>query len=227
MRLRAAIFDLDGTLVDNMAFHARAWTALFARLGVQVPEQRFAVELAGRKNEEIFPLLLGRPLPADEMAALAEEKEGAYRTAYAKALAPVPGLGDLLADLRAAGVRLAVATAAPKGNRDLVLDGLGLRSSFEQVIGAEHAARGKPAPDIFLAAAAALRVDAAACGVFEDAPNGVRAARAAGMQCCALTTSADAALLRAAGADYVVADFTALPGPLREALFGATGTSGR
>ncbi|HXN55102.1 MAG TPA: HAD family phosphatase [Myxococcales bacterium] len=226
MRLRAAIFDLDGTLVDNMAFHARAWSALFARLGVQVPEQRFAVELAGRKNEEIFPLLLGRPLPAAEMAALAEEKERSYRAAYAPSLAPVAGLNALLARLREAGLRLAVATAAPAGNRDLVLDGLALRSSFEQVIGAEHAARGKPAPDIFLAAAAALRVEPGACVAFEDAPNGVRAARAAGMQCCALTTSADAAALREAGAQYVVPDFIALPRPLSEALFGPSGTSG-
>jgi beta-phosphoglucomutase len=226
MRLLAAIFDLDGTLVDNMAFHARAWSALFARLGVQVPEQRFAVELAGRKNEEIFPLLLGRPLTTAEMAALAEEKERAYRAAYAPALAPVPGLKALLARLREAGLRLAVATAAPAGNRDLVLDGLGLRPFFEQVIGAEHAARGKPAPDIFLAAAAALRVDPAACIAFEDAPNGVRAARAAGMRCCALTTSADAATLREAGAHYVIADFRALPPALSEELFGPTGTSG-
>jgi HAD superfamily hydrolase (TIGR01509 family) len=226
MRLRAAIFDLDGTLVDNMAFHARAWMALFARLGVQVPEQRFAVELAGRKSEEIFPLLLGHPLPAAEIAALAEEKDRAYRAAYAPALAPVAGLSALLVRLREAGLRLAVATAGPAGNRDLVLDGLALRPWFEQVIGAEHGGRGKPAPDIFLAAAAALRVDPAQCAVFEDAPNGVRAARAAGMLCCALTTSADAALLRDAGAHYVVADYTALPRPLTEALFGTSGTFG-
>jgi HAD superfamily hydrolase (TIGR01509 family) len=226
MRLRAAIFDLDGTLVDNMAFHARAWAALFARLGVQVPEQRFAVELAGRKNEEIFPLLLGRRLPAAEMAALAEEKDRAYRAAYAPSLAPVPGLNALLVRLREAGLRLAVATAGAAGNRDLVLDGLALRPWFEQVIGAEFGGRGKPAPDIFLAAAAALQVDPTDCIAFEDAPNGVRAARAAGMLCCALTTSADAALLRDAGAQYVVADFTALPRPLTEALFGPTGTSG-
>ncbi|GAC1338203.1 MAG: beta-phosphoglucomutase family hydrolase [Myxococcales bacterium] len=225
--LRAAIFDMDGTLVDNMAFHAKAWVGVFQRLGVEVPVRRFAVELAGLKNEEIFPLLLGRAVPAPEMAALAEEKETNYRAAYAPVLAPVAGLTTLLARLRKAGVRLAVATAAPEGNRALVLDGLALRASFEKVIGAEHAARGKPAPDIFLAAAAALGVDPADCVAFEDAPNGVRAARAAGMQCCALTTAADAATLRAAGADYVVADFTALPAPLLAALFGPTGTSGR
>ena len=75
LAISAAIFDLDGTLVDNMRFHAEAWAALFARLGHPVPPERFAVELAGRKSEEIFTLLLGHALPKAESERLINESK--------------------------------------------------------------------------------------------------------------------------------------------------------
>ncbi len=233
--VRAAIFDLDGTLVDNMRFHAAAWTALFARLGTQVAPERFERELAGKKSEDIFELLLGHPLPAASVAALAEEKEASYRAVYAPHLREVPGLTVFLGRLRAAGIRIAVATASPPANRDLVLNGLSL-GHFFAIVGPEHAVRGKPAPDIFLAASAALRVEPAACIAFEDALNGVRAARAAGMVCAAVTTVNGEAALREAGAQHALARFDPLPRDLEAALFpvsaptrsaAPTGTSGR
>src|SRR5260370_35618540 len=121
--VRAAIFDLDGTLGDNMRFHAAAWTALFARLGTQVAPERFERELAGKKSEDIFELLLGHPLPAASVAALAEEKEASYRAVYAPHLREGPGLTVFLGRLRAAAIRIAVPTASPPANRALLLDG--------------------------------------------------------------------------------------------------------
>jgi beta-phosphoglucomutase family hydrolase len=225
LAISAAIFDLDGTLVDNMRFHAEAWAALFARLGHAVPPERFAVELAGRKSEEIFALLLGHALPRAESERLAAEKEASYRAAFRAHMEPLRGAREMLARLRAGGLKLAVASAAPRENRDLVLDGLALRAQFDRVIGAEDAARGKPAPDIFLAAAAALEVEPRECLAFEDAVNGVRAARAAGMRCFAVSTTAPEAALREAGAEAVAADFTQL-GPALDAAL-ATGPAAR
>lgn len=208
---RAAVFDMDGTLVDNMGFHARAWLALSARLGVSgVSAATFERDWAGHKNAEILPRLLGRPLAPDELAALSEEKERCYRELYRPELRPLPGLLAFLDELERAGVRLAVATAAPPGNRDLVLDGLGLRPRFARVIGAEHAPRGKPAPDIYQAAAAALELPPGECLAFEDALAGVQSARAAGMRCVGLTTVVAARELTAAGAWLTAPDFTGL-----------------
>ena len=131
-----------------------------------------------------------------------------------------PGTPALLTRLRSAGLKLAVATAAPEENRKLALDGLGLRRHFDVITGPEGAVRGKPAPDIFLACARALSVEPAACLVFEDALNGVLASLAAGMRVAAVTTTVDEASLRAAGAEWVMRDFRQLPPALDQLLGG-------
>jgi beta-phosphoglucomutase len=216
--LRAAIFDMDGTLVDNMAFHNQAWEILSARLDVPMSAERFQRDFAGKKNEEILPELLGRPLPPAELQRLAGDKESLYRERYRPHLALTRGADAFLGALRERGVRLALATAAPRDNRDFVLDGLRLRAAFERVVGAEEVTRGKPAPDMFLLAAAGLGVPPEACVVFEDAANGVRAGIAAGMTVAGITTASSAEELLAAGASFTSADFASLPRELLERL---------
>jgi len=217
----AAVFDLDGTLVDNMSFHGDTWMDAARRLGSSATRQQFEHEWAGRKSDEIFATLLGRAPAPGELARLIEEKEHAYRTSYAPHLAPLAGLIPFLDRLAAGGIRLAVATAAPPENRELVLGGLGLRRRFEVVVGAEEAPRGKPAPDLFLAAARRLGLDPARCLAFEDASNGVLSARAAGMEAVGVLTSATAEALRSAGARFVTRDFATLPAEVEAYLFGA------
>jgi beta-phosphoglucomutase len=217
-RLKAAVFDMDGTLLDNMRYHNRAWLEMVRRLGVSATEEQFERHFAGKKNEEIFPELLGRPVEGEELARLADEKESLYRELYRPHLAPLRGARELLERLRASGLRLAVATAAPPGNRTFALDGLMLRPLFEHVVGAEDVKRGKPFPDIFLAAARALGVEPEACVAFEDAIQGVRAARAAGMLAVGVTTTTPAELLKEAGAQWTLTDFSRLPAELEALL---------
>jgi beta-phosphoglucomutase family hydrolase len=218
--LRAAIFDMDGTLVDNMRYHSEAWVAFSRKRGIPATPERFEREFAGKKNEELLPLLLGRPVPPEELVQLAHEKETHYRQLYTPHLALIAGAEAFISRLKAAKVRLAVATAAPTENRAFVLDGLDLRKSFERVVGAEEVTRGKPAPDMFLTAAKFLGIEPSACVVFEDAINGILAARAAGMVAVGITSTTPPELLREAGAQWTVPDFTALPAELEARLFG-------
>ena len=214
--IRGAVFDLDGTLVDNIRFHYEAFRVLAGRLGLVMDEATFQ-SFNGLKNEDIFPRFLGRVLTRSEVEALAGEKEATYRALYRPELAPHRGARELLERLHAAGMKLAVASSAPPANRAMVLDGLGWIGRFDAVVASEGL-RGKPAPDIFLAAAEQLGVLPRTCVAFEDAANGIQSAAAAGMVVVGVTTNVPAAALVDAGARFTIADFTALPPELEAML---------
>lgn len=211
MAKRAFIFDMDGTIVDNMAFHTESWLAFFARRGKTYDADAFFRETAGAQGREILRARLGADIPDHEIAVLAQEKDALYRTMYEPHRKTIAGFDELVAQARARGVALAVATAAPPGNIDFTLDGLDIRRHFDTIAGAADVERGKPHPDVFLLAAERLGVDPAQCIVFEDAPLGVEAARRAGMRAIVLTTTLPAeAFAEYDNVIHIVRDFSEL-----------------
>jgi beta-phosphoglucomutase len=211
MAKRAFVFDMDGTIVDNMDFHLQSWVELFRRRSVSIDPVEFFRDTAGRQGKEIIRSYLGAHLGDEEVAAMTDEKEEIYREIYAAHRKELEGFSRFLADAKAKGVALAVATSGPPANIAFVLDGLDLRRHFDAVVGAADVQRGKPHPDVFLKAAEKLDVVPSSCVVFEDAPLGVEAARNAGMPCVVLSTTLDAAAF--AGYDNVTRiapDFTDL-----------------
>jgi beta-phosphoglucomutase family hydrolase len=208
---RALIFDMDGTIVDNMAFHTQSWITFFERRGRAIDADEFFRTTAGRQGKEIIRSHMGEHLEDDEVAVLNHEKEAVYRELYAPHLKAVDGFEDLIADARSQGIALAVGTAAPPANVEFTLDGLDLRRHFETVVGATDVPRGKPHPDVFLEAARRCGAEPANCIVFEDAPLGVEAARRAGMRVVVITTTLPAGAF--AEFDNVIAivdDFSSL-----------------
>lgn len=221
MKARGVVFDLDGTLVDNMALHAEAFAEFMTRRGLPPLDDAQRARLDGKRNTDIFPDLLRRDLPREELLAVSDEKESLYRALSRGRLAPLAGLERLLAILAANGIPVAVATSGPAENVRHTLAELGLAERITVVVRGDQVPRGKPHPDIFLAAAARLGVTPDQCLAFEDSPSGVAAALAAGMVCVALSTSFSAAAFRAAGMapDHVLPDFDAfVSGPLRELM---------
>ena len=209
---RALIFDMDGTIVDNMDFHTRAWITFFARRDRVIEPDAFFRDTAGRQGKEILRHYLGEQLTDTEVATLNHEKEVLYRELYGPHRRTLPGFDDFLARDRALGWKLAVATSASPGSASFILDEMDLAPRFDAVVvGTVDVPRGKPHPDVFLKAADRCAVMPAHSIVFEDAPLGVEAARRAGMRAVVLTTTLPAqAFAEFDNVIAVVNDFTEL-----------------
>ena len=193
--LSGVVFDIDGTLLDNMPFHIEAFEAFTAAHGLPPLTLEMRKWMDGRRNSDIFPRLFDRPMTAAEVADLSHQKESAYRQLSAGRLEPLDGLLRLLDALDATHVPVALATSAPRENVEHTLRELDLASRLTVIARSDEVAHGKPEPDVFLEAARKLGVNAKDCVAFEDAPMGVVAAARAGMTVVAVTTSYPADVL--------------------------------
>ena len=204
--VRAVLFDLDGTLMQNVALHHAAW-AQFGRefLGQELDpgDER----LHAGTTLEVMDNLLGRRLSRSEALQWRERKESTYRRLANGQLQPLAGLLAYLAALQARGLPLALVTNACSENTQFSLRQLGVTEYFALTVDADLGLPGKPAPDAFLYAAQHLGVAAQQCLVHEDSPAGIRAAVAAGCQIAAMTTSLSAERARQLGAHWAMADY--------------------
>jgi beta-phosphoglucomutase len=205
------IWDVDGTLVDTAELHFAAWLKLAAALGKPFSRADFAATF-GRRNPEIIRQLFGPDYSDAEVNDLGDRKEELYREAARRGVDLLPGARRLLEELHAAGYLQAIGSSAPRANLDLILTLTGTQRYFSAIVSAEETQRGKPDPQVFLAAAQKLGLPPARCLVLEDAAAGVQAARAGGMKCIAVASAGhhNAERLAAAGADRVVSSLEEL-----------------
>lgn len=185
--LSAVVFDMDGTLVDSMPYHNRAWLEFLHRKGFNVTYQEVFDRIHGTLFD-IMPRFFGADISHEESLALGLEKEAIFMELYAPHVAALPGLEAWLETLKAAGMKIALATAADDGNTTFTLNAIQLTHYFDAIVTSNEVPEGKPSPAVFLRAAEKLVVSPTACFAFEDTFSGVAAARAAGMQVAAITT---------------------------------------
>ncbi|MEY3480301.1 MAG: hypothetical protein RIQ71_1076 [Verrucomicrobiota bacterium] len=186
--LRAVIFDWDGVVVDSSAHHERSWEILAAKRGLPLPADHFKRGF-GKKNNVIIPDLGWSDDPA-RTDVLADEKEEIYRSLVReKGIDPLPGVRELLSELRARGIPCAIASSTGRANLDLPLDLMGLREFFQVIVSGEEVVHGKPDPSVFLLAAERLGLAPAECVVIEDALVGIEAGKRAGMPVIAVATT--------------------------------------
>lgn len=183
--IKAFIFDLDGVITDTAEFHFEAWKALAAELGI-IFDREFNEQLkgVGRLDSLERILVLGEKQEAytlEEKKKLADKKNEHYKELIAN-LTPVnilPGIKELLIDIKEKGFKLGLASASK--NAPAVLRSLELYDMFDAIANAADVANSKPAPDIFLLAASELGVDGSLCIGIEDAASGIESIHAAGM----------------------------------------------
>jgi beta-phosphoglucomutase len=173
------IFDMDGVLVDSYQAHFESWRMIAAEEGLTITEKQFAATF-GRTSREIIAAWWGQGLTDEQIRALDDRKEAAYRQILANDFPAMPGVKELLERLHAAGMALAIGSSGPPQNIEVILDHLQARSIFQAVVSGADVTRGKPDPQVFLKAAQRLGIPPDRCVVVEDAPLGVDAAHGAG-----------------------------------------------
>lgn len=187
--IKAILFDLNGTMIDDMEYHTTAWFDILNNdLKANLSVEQVRKEMYG-KNQEVLVRIFGdKKFSMDEMNNLSVEKERRYQKAFLPQLKLIRGLDEFLKEVRAKQIKTAIASAAIPFNINFVLDNLRLRNMFDVIVSAEDVTKSKPDPETFTKAAELLNTEPNDCIVFEDAPKGVEAAQNAGMKTVVLTT---------------------------------------
>jgi len=186
----AAIFDVDGTMVDNANYHRNAWIALGKRYDLAITPEYYLANIHSRSNDKNVRKLFPDADSDEFINRISEEKENIYRGTFRPVLKEIPGLTNLLKELNRQNIPCAAASNSPKANVDMVLDGLKIRKYFSVIIDRDQVTTGKPNPEILLTTAKQLGQPPQKCIVFEDSLSGFKAAQNAKMPYIVITAGA-------------------------------------
>jgi beta-phosphoglucomutase len=184
--IKAFLFDLNGTMIDDMHYHIKAWHRIVNELGANISIERMKEECYGKNHELLERVFPGRFTP-EEKNRMSLEKEKEYQEQFRPHLILLPGLHDFLQRAREKKIKMAVGSAAITYNLDFVLDNLDIRHYFDALVCADDVAFSKPHPETYLKCAERLNVLPENCIVFEDMPKGVESALNAGMRSVVVT----------------------------------------
>ncbi|MCC3155776.1 HAD-IA family hydrolase [Hymenobacter sp. 15J16-1T3B] len=204
----ALLFDMDGVLIDNTSYQARAFQLLFRELGLDTKALPLLRRLNGMPATNILKTVFRHPVPEKDLKQYADRREFLYRVLYWDKRREMPGLTTFLDAARAAGFKLALGTGSASETITYIIDHLDLRRHFDVVVGKDDVDRGKPHADTFTVAARQLGIPPERCVVFEDAILGEQAAYKAGMRCIAVASTLKPAQFQAPMT--VIQDFTRL-----------------
>lgn len=186
--IKAVIFDMDGTVVETTTHDFAVWQKIFGENGKELSFETFK-RFLGKASKEIlkehFPHLSEK-----RIAEAAKKKDDLFSNSLArKGITTTPGLTDFIKLLKKYGYKLALATGGSRGKVNILKKYVPFDDYFSIIVTTSEVAKGKPYPDIFLKAADELDVNPEDCIVVEDANNGIKAAKNAGMKCIAITTT--------------------------------------
>lgn len=187
--VQALIFDMDGTMIDSMPWHAKSWVEFARRHGLKMSAEEILVRTTGRTGVECMREVFQRPLPEVECEVLVAEKEAIYRELFAPVFAEVAGFRSFARAAHARGLKIGVGTAGDRHNIAFAMSNLDMLPVPAATVGGDEGLSGKPTPAIFLEVARRLGVAPERCIVFEDAPFGIEAARRAGMRAVAVCST--------------------------------------
>jgi beta-phosphoglucomutase len=184
---KAFLFDLNGTMINDMLYHIKAWHRILNGLGANISMEKMKEECYGKNHELLERIFPGRFSP-EEKNRMSVEKERQYQKDFRPQLQLIKGLNGFLQRSHDAGIKMAIGSAAIMSNIDFVIDGLHIRHYFDALVSADEVNYSKPDPETWQICASKLGISPNECLVFEDTPKGVKSSCNAGMDCIVITT---------------------------------------
>lgn len=184
---KAFLFDLNGTMINDMPYHINAWYRILNELGANISMEKTKEECYGKNNELLERVFPGK-FTEEEKDRISIEKEKQYQKEFRPHLKLIDGLDNLLKAASADRIKMAIGSAAIMFNIDFVLDELQIRHYFDVLVSADDVMNSKPNPETYIKCSDKLGIAVKDCLVFEDAPKGAESARHAGMDCVIITS---------------------------------------
>ena len=208
--IKAIIFDMDGVIVDSENIHRISFNECFKELGIYFEKGAWGNKYAGSSTENIIETIFKqRGIPLDNIKDLVAKRRTYYFKILKKnGIKTIPGFKMFFNEVKKSDLKYAVVSGSSREIIEVTLGKVGVLKDFKIYLGKEDYEKKKPEPDSFLKGAKILKVKPSECLVFEDAVVGVRAAKAAGMKCVALTSTTLKENLK--GADLFINNFTGL-----------------
>lgn len=189
MKFHAALFDLDGVIVNSEPFHEEAFGTVLSKHGYTLTHDDYLHYFAGKTDEAGFESMMQNVTSMPSLQQLMNEKAAAFIRQATAGMEAYPNVPKIIRELHDQDVKLALVTGSLRHEAELALKLTGILDLFAVIVSAEDIANSKPNPEGYLMASHALTVPAAECVVIEDSPIGVKAAKSAGMFCIAVTTT--------------------------------------
>lgn len=204
---KAIIFDMDGTLVDNIPYHEESWIVFLKEYGIMIEPENFAAQNHGTLDEMIIRFF-GNDLSKERIHELGLAKENAYQNLYQPHIKEVNGLTPFLQKLKQNNIKTGLATMGIPASIDFILGGLDIKNYFDEITGGIEVLKGKPNPDIFLKTVEKLQVDGKDTLAVEDSMGGIKSAKDAGLKVVGITTTHSEEELMDNGCTFVIHDYT-------------------
>ena len=205
---KALIFDMDGTLVDNMHYHQDAWMQFIDAKQLGIDAETFERDYHKGTIVEVMARFFPHLKTEEALRAVGNEKEAIYRDTFGSLLQPLPGLHSFFQYLKILDIPLGLATMGDQNNLDMTLKQLKIEAYFHSTTGGDQVTKGKPHPEIFLRAAAKIQMAPEHCLAFEDTLSGIQSAQAAGMDVVGVATQFSKQQLLDLGCVSAIADYT-------------------
>lgn len=203
--VKAVIFDLDGTMLDNNEYHLKTWKHYLKEEGIDISDENYNAHINGRTNKDAIEYIYGRKMNDAEAMEYTLEKEAIYRELYQPFIKPVEGLIPFLELLERKEIPIGIATSGIQVNIDFMFEHIPIKQYFKVIVNSAHIKKGKPHPEIYLKTASLLNIAPENCLVFEDAAVGIQSAKSAGMNVIAIDTTQPHHELKQA--DRIIHDF--------------------